>query len=598
MARNGVPMIAAMAATLPRNDQVAEQFDLLADLLELEGADAFRVSAYRRAAQRIRETPAGVAQLALEGRAKSLQGIGKTIEEKIVQIVDDGEIHALTKRKATVPAEVAKFMRLPGLGPKTARRIWQELGITTVADLKEAAEAQRLRGLAGLGAKSEEKILAALAAPAAAEGPRRALLGTTLPKLRAVADVLAEHPAADKVSIAGSARRMHETVRDLDIIATASDPGALLDYFCSLRWVVDVAAKGPTKATVVSHEGLRFDLRVVPPESYGNLLQHFTGSKQHNVALREAAVRRGLSVSEYSVTEVESGEEHAFATEEEVYAFLGYEWIPPELREGLDELAAARRGELPTLVEVGDLRGDLHTHTTWSDGKDSLEEMVARAVAKGYAYYAVCDHAQRLRGDRLYEQSEAIDALNDVVPLTILKGIEVNIRANGELDVAEEDLATRDWVVASIHHGFDKSPTERVLAAMESPYVDCIGHVTNRKINKRGPSPIDLERVIEKALETGTFLEINSQPDRLDLTDVHARAAREAGLRLVIDSDGHEIGALDFPEFGIGQARRAWLSKEDVLNTRTWTQILKLRKKRPAGQRQMGNQAQPPAPDS
>jgi DNA polymerase (family 10) len=581
VARNGVPMIAAMAATLPRNEQVADQFDLLADLLELEGADAFRVSAYRRAAQRIRETPTGVAQMALEGRAKSLQGIGKTIEEKIVQIVDDGEIHALTKRKATVPAEVAKFMRLPGLGPKTARRIWQELGITTVADLKEAAEAQRLRGLAGLGAKSEEKILAALAAPAAAEGPHRTLLGTTLPKLRAVVDVLAEHPAADKVSIAGSARRMRETVRDLDIIATASDPGALLDYFCTLRWVVDVAAKGPTKATVVSHEGLRFDLRVVPPESYGNLLQHFTGSKQHNVALREAAVRRGFSVSEYSVTEVESGEEHAFATEEEVYAFLGYEWIPPELREGLDELDAARRGELPALVEVADLRGDLHTHTTWSDGKDSLEEMVARAVKKGYAYYAVCDHAQRLRGDRLYEQSEAIDALNEVVPLTILKGIEVNIRANGELDVAEEDLATRDWVVASIHHGFDKDPTERVLAAMESPYVDCIGHVTNRKINKRAPSPIDLERVIEKALETGTFLEINSQPDRLDLTDVHARAAREAGLKLVIDSDGHEVGALDFPEFGVGQARRAWLSKEDVLNTRTWNQILKLRKKRP-----------------
>jgi DNA polymerase (family 10) len=574
-------IIAAMAATLPRNADVADQLDLLADMLEIGGEDAFRVTAYRRAAQRVREVAAPVAQLALDGRAKDLTGIGKTIEQKIVEVVEDGEIHALTKRKAEVPPEVATFMRLPGLGPKTARRIWHELGITTVSDLRAAAEEQRLRGLAGLGAKSEEKILAALRAPKAEAGPRRVLLGTTLPKLRAVVETLAAHPAADKVSIAGSSRRYRETVRDLDIIATASDPGALLDHFCSLRWVVDVAAKGPTKATVVSHEGLRFDLRVVPPESYGNLLQHFTGSQQHNIRLREAAVRRGFSVSEYSVTVVETGEEHAFATEEEVYAFLGYDWIPPELREGLDELDAARRGELPKLVELGDVRGDLHTHTKWSDGKDSLEDMVARAVEKGYAYYAVCDHAQRLRGDRLYEQAEAIDALNELVPVQLLKGIEVNIRANGELDVAEEDLATRDWVVASVHHGFDKDPTPRVLAAMESPYVDCIGHVTNRKINKRAPSDLDLERVIEKALETGTFLEINSQPDRLDLSDVHARAAREAGLKVVIDSDGHEVGALDFLEFGVGNARRAWLTKDDVVNTRTWAQILKLRKKRP-----------------
>src|SRR5258706_531961 len=277
---------------------------------------------------------------------------------------------------------------------------------------------------------------------------------------------------------------MRETVRDLDIIATATDPVALVDYFCALEWVVDVAAKGPTKATVVSHDGSRFDLRVVPPESYGNLLQHFTGSKNHNVALREDAVRRGYSVSEYSVTEVETGEEHRFAREEAVYRFR------------------------------------------------------------------------------------------------ILKGIEVNIRPDGTLDVEDADLATRDWVVASTHSRFDHSPTERILAAMDSPYVDCIGHPTNRRISKRQPSPIDLERVIEKALETGTFVEMNSQPDRLDLRDVHARAAREAGLKVVIDSDRHQIGALDYVELGVGQARRAWLTKDDVLNTRTWKQIEKLRKQR------------------
>jgi len=573
-------MIAAVT-TLPRNDVLAEQFDLLADLMELEGADSFRIGAYRKASARIRETPSSVAQLALDGKAKLLQGIGKTIEAKIVEVVDDGEIHALTKRKAEVPAEVATFMRLPGLGPKTARRIWKELGITTVDGLKAAAEAQQLRGHAGIGAGTEEKIATALAKPQAAQGPRRSLLGTTLPKLRTVVDELREHPASVEVSLAGSARRMRETVRDLDIIATATDPQALVDHFCSLPFVVDVAAKGSTKATVVSREGYRFDLRVVPPESYGNLLQHFTGSKNHNVALREDAVRRGYSVSEYSVTEVESGEEHHFAREEDVYRFLGYDWIPPELREDGGELAAARKGELPELVELRDLRGDLHTHTTWSDGKDPLEAMVDAAVKRGYAYYAICDHSQRLRGDLLQRQSEQIDALNELVkPLRILKGIEVNIRPDGTLDVAEEDLATRDWVVASVHSRFDHEPVERIFAAMESPYVDCIGHLTNRKIGKRSPSQVDIERVVEKALETGTFLEINSQPDRLDLTDVHARAAREAGLKLVIDSDGHEAGALDYVELGVGQARRAWLTSDDVLNTRTWAQIQKLKKKR------------------
>jgi DNA polymerase (family 10) len=555
---------------LPRNADLAAQFDLLADLMELDGGDPFRVNAYRRAALRIRETGASVAQLALEGRAKELQGIGKTIEQKIVEAVESGEIKALSKRRA----EVAAFIHLPGLGPKTARRLWRELGITTLAGLRAAAEARELRGRAGIGPKSEEKILAALSRPQAAAGPRRALLGTALPRVRAVAERLRAHPAAVEVSIAGSARRYRETVRDLDLIATA------VDAFCSQPEVVEVVAKGPTKATVVSQQGLRFDLRVVPPESYGNLLQHFTGSKAHNVALREAAVRKGLSVSEYAVTKVETGEAHAFGTEQEVYAFLGYEWIPPELREDCGELEAARRGELPKLVELRELRGDLHTHTTWSDGKDTLEEMVGRAVEKGYEYYAVCDHSHRLRGDLLARQSEAIDRLGERVPLRILKGIEVNIRAGGDLDVSDEELADRDWVVASVHSGFDRDPTGRVLSAMENPYVDCIGHLTGRKIGRREPSAVDVERVIAKALETGTFLEINSQPDRLDLTDVHARAAREAGLKLVIASDAHQLAALEYVELGVGQARRAWLSKRDVLNTHTWRQIERLRKPR------------------
>src|SRR5439155_6037075 len=321
-----VPMIAAMAKALPKNPDVAAQFDLLADLLEIGGEDAFRVLGYRRAANRIRETSGAVAQLALDGRAKELSGIGKTIEAKIVQIVESGEIEALAKRRAAIPAGVVQFMRLPGLGPKTAARIWRELGVTTIEELKEAAEAQRLRGLAGLGAKSEEKILKALDFKASNPDEGRRLLGDGLPAVLAVVAVLCEHPAAVHVSEAGSVRRRKETFKDLDIVATATDPAELTEYFTKLKWVTDVAAHGDTKATVISNDGLRFDLRVVPAESYGNLLQHFTGSKEHNVAMREDAVRRGLSISEYGVTAVETGE--VFKTEDEValYEFLGYQW--------------------------------------------------------------------------------------------------------------------------------------------------------------------------------------------------------------------------------------------------------------------------------
>jgi DNA polymerase (family 10) len=570
-----------VATTLPRNADVAEQLELLADLLEIEGEAAFRVLAYRRAATRVRDTGGPVAQLALDGQAKKLPGIGATIEEKIVQIVDKGEIEALTRRRKKIPPEVVDFLQIPGLGPKTVRKIWQELGVTTLAELKEAARAQRLRALPGLGARLEENVLKSVGRRKKATGPQRTLLGRALPALLAVVDVLREHPAADRVSEAGSARRRRETVRDLDIIATASDPKALIDYFTKLTWVSEIAAKGPTKATVVSHEGFRFDLRVVPPECYGNLLQHFTGSKNHNVALREEAVRRGLSVSEYGVTAVESNEVHTARDEEEVYERLGYAYIPPELRENGGELEAARKGELPPLVEPGQLRGDLHTHSHWSaDGKNTLSEMVATAKARGYAYYAITDHSHYLREGRMEEQGREIDRLaKKVAPLKLLKGVEVNIKADGTLDVPDEVLAGRDWVVASIHTAFDRSPTERIIATMENPHVHVIGHLTGRKLNRREPMEIDLERVVEKALETGTFLEINSQPDRLDLRDVDARLAGEAGVKIVVSSDAHQIAALDYVDFGVSQARRAWLTADQIANTRTWAQLKKLMKK-------------------
>jgi DNA polymerase (family 10) len=570
-------------AALPGNPAVAEQFDLLADLLELEGAESFRVLAYRRAATRMRETSGSIAQLALDGRAKELQGIGKTIEEKIVQIVEQGEIEALAKRKSSVPPDVVRFMRLPGLGPKTAARIWRELGISTLEELKAAAEGERLRALPGLGAKSEEKILKALAFRADNPDEGRRLLGDGLPAVQVAVAALREHPSAVHVSEAGSVRRRKETFRDLDIIATATDPAELTTYFTQLPWVVEVVAHGDTKATVLSDQGLRFDLRVVPPESYGNLLQHFTGSKEHNVAMREDAVRRGLSISEYGVTTVETGEVFKTEDEDALYDFLGYQPIPPELRENSGELEAARHGELPELVELSQLRGDLHTHSHWSqDGKNTLEEMVAAALVRGYEYYAVTDHSHYLREGRLALQLQEIETLRAKYPeLRILAGVEANIRSNGEVDVSEDELAALDWVVASVHNAPENRPTERVLEAMENPYVDCIGHLTGRRIRTRGPRDVDVERVVERALELGCFLEINGQPDRLDLRDVHARAAKEAGLKLVVTSDAHQIRAQDYVELGIGQARRGWLTKDDVVNTRTWKQVEKLRRTRP-----------------
>jgi len=487
---------------------------------------------------------------------------------------------ALEKRRAEVPAEVRQFLRLPGLGPKTAARIWQELGVTTLDELRQAAEQQRVRGLQGLGAKSEERILEALAKGFGPEPERRGLLGVGLPVVREVVDALSAHQAAVEVSGAGSVRRGRETFRDLDVIATATDATALITHFVTLPWVLEIAARGDTKATVVTKQGLRIDLRVVPPEDYGSLLQHFTGSKDHNIALREEAQRRGLSISEYGVTVVETGEVHRFADEDGLYRFLGYEPIPPELRENAGELGAARDGGLPQLVELGDLVGELHCHSDWSsDGRASIEEMARTARDFGYRFLALTDHSHYLREGRMEAQWREIDEVNErLKPFRVLKGVEANIRADGEVDVPEELLAQLDWVVASLHQGFDRSPTERILAAIDHPHVDCIGHLTARKLNRRAGADIDVERVVARATETRTALEINSQPDRLDLRDVHARLAGEAGVLVPVTTDAHSTSALGYRELGIAQARRAWLTKDQVLNTRPWREIAKLRK--------------------
>ena len=572
-----------MARTLPRNAELADQLDLLADISEILGEESFRVIAYRRAATRIRETPSPVAELALAGRATDLPGVGKTIEQKVVEVVEDGEMHALTKRRQQVPVGVVEFLLLPGFGPKTASWIWTELRVTTLDGLEAMAEDGRLRELSGLGARSEEKILAALAAGAGTKKPAedRGLLGVALPAVHRVVDELRAHPAAIAVSEAGSVRRRRATVRDLDFIATSPDPSALIGAFCEADWVSEVVARGDTKATVVGHQGLRFDLRVVPPECFGNVLQHFTGSKDHNVALREDAQRRGLSISEYGVTTVETDEVVTHATEEELYRYLGYSYVPPELREADGELAAARDGVLPELVELSDLRGELHCHTTWSsDGKGSVEEMATTARARGYRYLCITDHSHYLRGGRLEAQRKEIEEVGARLKgFRLLQGVEVNIRADGTLDVEDDVLAELDWVVASLHTAFDRDPTERILAAIDNPHVDCIGHLTGRRLLKRDGASVDVERVVARAVETGTALELNSQPDRLDLRDTHARLAGEAGVLVPVTTDAHSTGALAYAELGIAQARRAWLTKEQVLNTRPWRELERLTKR-------------------
>jgi DNA polymerase (family 10) len=566
-----------MPTRTPPNNEVADQFELLADLIELEGGDSFRINAYRRAAKQIRDSSHSVVELALAGRATELPGIGKTIEGKIHEIVQDGKIHALAEREQRIPAGVVSFLRLPGIGPKTAARFWIELGLTTPEELRRAAEEEQLRTLPGLGASIEAKVLKALAAAA---GPveRRVLLGQALAAAQEVLAELAALPGAERVSEAGSIRRRRETVHDVDLIATSPKPALLIEKFTAMSWVAEVAGAGETKAEVVDQSGVHFDLRVVPPEAYGNLLQHFTGSKQHNIELREDAVRRGLSISEYGVTSTKTGEIARFANEEELYEFLGYAYIPPELREGAGELEAARKGTLPKLIELGDLRGDLHVHSNWSDGRASIEEMALAAIERGYEYMAITDHGDRLREGRLDAQLEETEALNArLAPFHILAGAESAVRADGTMDLPDEQLAKLDWVIGALHTSFERNPTERLLGAMDNPHVDCIAHPTARKIGGREPA-VAIERLVAKAVETGTALEMNGQPDRLDLRDVHARLAGEAGAKIVISSDGHRTVTLMSIELALSQARRAWLTSEQVVNTRPWRKILRSRK--------------------
>jgi DNA polymerase (family X) len=572
-----------------RNAELAAHFDELADLYELDGAVVYRVAAYRSAAKAIREAGVSVADLAREGRAEELRGVGKTIAEKIAAVLETGTIPAAEKLRAKYPPGLVAITRLPGIGPKRARRLFDELGICTIDELRGACAAQRLREVRGFGPKFEEAVLAALAAGADGSPRTRLLLSRALGIAEGILAALRDHPAAARVELAGSARRSAETCKDLDVVAAAREPRALIEAFLALPQLAEGSASGEAGARGVTHQGLAVELRVVAPEAFGSLLQHLTGAKRHNEELRADAVRRGLHVSEYGIEDDATGERTPFATEEEVYERLGLPWIPPELREGRGELAAARAGTLPRLVAERDLRGELHCHTTASDGRNTIEQMALAARERGYEYIAITDHSAThgfgndVSPDELRAQIERVRAANEEVEgVRILAGSEVNILADGALDYDDELLAQLDWVVASVHTSFrigEREMTQRIVAAIEHPLVDAIGHPTGRLIDRREPYAVDVEALVEAAVRTGTFLEINGNPDRRDLSEVGARLAIEAGATLVVDSDAHGVETLRNVRYGVATARRAWVTPDRVANTRPWAELDRLRKR-------------------
>jgi DNA polymerase (family 10) len=573
------------------NAQIAAAFEELADLYELDGAVQYRVIAYRNAARTVRDSAVSVAALAREGKVTELPNIGKTLEEKLLALDETGDIPAAVKLRAKIPVGLVSVMHLPGFGPKRARRLYDEIGVDSLDALRAAVEDGRLRGLRGFGIKAEESLRQALTEAEDGRPAPRVVLSKAIAVAEEIAGALRAHPAADRVEVAGSLRRLVESVKDLDIIATASDPAALAAALAELPQVESASSSGEAGARVVTHSGMKVDLRVVEPDQFGNVLQHFTGSKAHNVALRESAVRRGLHVSEYGILDDATGETLRCATEEEVYATLGLAWIPPELREGRGELEAATPGGggLPDLIELDDLRGDLHCHTTTSDGTATAEEMVAAARERGLEYLAITDHSashgfgDHVTDDQLRARIEEIHALNERTKgFEVLIGTETNILPDGSPDYPDDLLAQLDWVIASVHTSFQmgaKAMTDRMVAAIEHPLVDAIGHPTGRKIERRQPYALDIERVIEAAASTGTMIEINASPDRRDLNEVNARAAAAAGVRILINSDAHAPAELDQHRYGIATARRGWLTAADVANTLPWKEFAPLRKR-------------------
>ncbi len=565
-----------------RNQEIAGLLEKIANLLEIKGESPYRIGAYREAARRIATMPDSIEEIHKQGRLREIPGVGESIAAKIDEFLRTGRLGYYEELRGQVEPGVTTLLEVPGIGARRAEQIHRELGVNNVPELIEAVRQHKLSAIPGIRRKLEEKILRE--AERAQQRSRRMLLGIALPAAEEVVSQLKKYAPVLRADPAGSIRRRKETIGDIDILIASNQPVEVMDQVASLPAIKEILAKGPSKTSVLTTGNLQIDVRVIKPEEYGSALQYFTGSKAHNISLRELAIRKGYKVSEYGIFDVKTGKRLGGEREEDIYRILGMQTPPPEIREDRGEIEAAQRGKLPKLVEEKDLRGDLHVHTDWSDGIDPPERVIEAAIQRGYQYIAITDHSQSLgvaRGlspERVREQRRLIDKLNEkYAPFRILHGIEVNIRSDGSLDYDDSVMSEFDLVTGSIHSGFAQSMekiTQRIISAIRSPYVHAINHPTGRLIDKRSPYAVDLEAVLRAAADTGTAVEINSQPDRLDLDDVWARRAIELGVRLTIDSDAHSASQLGFVRYGVATARRGWVERHHVLNCLTLRQLL------------------------
>ena len=567
-----------------QNQHIAAMFNEVADLLEIQGANSFRVRAYRNGARTLENLSESVADfLATPDRGlDSLEGIGKDLASKIAVIVETGQLPQLEELRQQVPQGVVDMLRIPGLGPKKVSALFKELGIKSLAQLKEACEAGKVSELKGFGKKTEQSILEGI--PHAQEAGKRFLISVATASADEIVSDLKLLPSISQVSVAGSCRRRKETCGDLDVLAISDDSNAAMDRLAAHPLVEKVLARGETKQRVRLRTGIEMDLRVVPAVSYGAAMQYFTGSKEHNIVIRRRAIERGLKINEYGVFR---GDEYvAGKNEEEVYAAVGLPFIPPELRENRGEIELAEAGNLPKLIEVADIRGDLHMHTTASDGKATIREMAEAAKAKGLKYIAITDHSKRvsmangLDATRLRQHwNEIRKVREEITGIEILCGIECDILEDATMDLDDEVLSEADWVIAVLHYGL-KQPREqimqRLLNAIRNPNVDAIGHPTGRMLSNRPPADIDFTTFFKAAADHGVLLEINSSPERLDLDDIQAAAAKSYGIPIIIDTDSHSTNGFNVLPYGVDQARRAGLTKHDVANTKSWVEFKKL----------------------
>ena len=566
-----------------KNTAVAKVFQDIADLLELKGEIAFKIRAYQRAARAIEHYPRELTFMIEEGEdLQNIPGVGEAIAKKATELVTTGRLGYYENLKAEFPEGITNLLAIPGIGPKTAKRLSSELGIFSVDDLEQAINSGRVAKLFRLGDKTADNILQQIQALRCKD--QRTPIGEALPIVEEILGALRPIPGVKNLTAAGSLRRFRETLGDIDLMGTADDPKGVIDAFVALPQIAQVLAQGPTKASAILSGGLQVDLRMVEHDSFGSLLQYFTGSKQHNISLRERGRKQGLKLSEYGITIVATDKLEKFAVEDDFYHRLGLQYIPPELREAQGEIERAEQRAVPKLVELSDIKGDLHMHTEWSDGHDSIEELALAAKDLGYQYIAITEHsagrgiARGLDVERLRKQVAEIRALNErLIGIHVLTGTEVDIRADGSLDLPHEILSELDIVIAAVHSAVKQSEekmTQRVLSAIEDPDVDIIAHPTCRLMGEREPVAIDLEAIFQAAAKNNKVMEINDMPDRLDLRDIHAFRARDLGVKLAIGTDAHSIAHLGFMRFGVGVARRAWCEPQHILNTLPLAELL------------------------